>query len=436
MFRRRTSLTFLFVLLTALWGFAAVRPAHAAIVTVTNTNDTGAGSFRNQVAAAIAGDTIAFALPANSTITLTSGEITINKNLIINGASATNLTISGGNTSRILNITAGTIIINDLTLTNANAAGLGGGAIRTTSTGNLTLNRVNLTNSTALDGAGIFMGANSIVTLNRSTVSGNTTTDDGGGINNEGGSLTISHSTISGNSAASGGSNRGGGIVVYQNGTAAITYSTITNNQSGDGGGITIANSAGTGTVAVSASIIFGNRDVNGTATVEDNCSFIAGGTITDNGYNLSAVGTGCAGLITTNAVTTNPSLAALADNGANTNTHAITGASSAANVIPQGTLGCVQNSPNGTGLTDQRGAVRAGQNSAGGNYGGGLLCDIGAFEFNSAVQCSGGACTPTAVTLSQTRTHTNTTAVPLLLITAFCLLWASTTIAIKKINK
>ena len=49
-------------------------------LTVTNTNDSGKGSLRDEVAQAKASDTIAFAsgLQGN-TITLTSGPITINK---------------------------------------------------------------------------------------------------------------------------------------------------------------------------------------------------------------------------------------------------------------------------------------------------------------------------------------------------------------------
>src|SRR5262245_23832539 len=57
-----------------------------ATFTVSNTSDSGAGSLRNAVAAAAAGDTIDFGgLTTPATITLTSGQIEITKNLIILG---------------------------------------------------------------------------------------------------------------------------------------------------------------------------------------------------------------------------------------------------------------------------------------------------------------------------------------------------------------
>jgi fibronectin-binding autotransporter adhesin len=281
-----------------------------------------------------------------------------------------------------------------------------------------------------LDGGGIFIAASATAIVNQSTIANNIASDDGAGINNEGGVLTVTHSTISGNNSGGGSGNRGGGIIVYQNGTVNVSYSTITNNQSGDGGGITIANSAGTGTVNIEATIVWGNRDVNGTATVQDNCSFIAGGTVNDINYNLSATGTGCG--FSNNAVTTNPVLGALASNGGFNQTHAIAVDSSAANVIPQGTLGCAINNPDGTGLMDQRTAARAGQNSAGGDYGGGLLCDIGAFEFNATAECGGGACNPTAVTMNNIATSQTTMPITMAVV-IFLLLGTATAVRLRQ---
>ncbi|MEL7036711.1 MAG: hypothetical protein AAFO04_13980 [Cyanobacteria bacterium J06592_8] len=57
-----------------------------ANITVINTNDSGSGSLRDAIATAMAGDTIVFDNSlANSTISLSSGELVINKNLTING---------------------------------------------------------------------------------------------------------------------------------------------------------------------------------------------------------------------------------------------------------------------------------------------------------------------------------------------------------------
>ncbi|MEZ4642689.1 MAG: hypothetical protein R3E31_08135 [Chloroflexota bacterium] len=70
---------------------------------VSNTNNSGVGSLRWAITNAISGDTIQFnAALSGQTITLTSGEIIINKNLTIDGSAlASPVTISGNNNSRI-----------------------------------------------------------------------------------------------------------------------------------------------------------------------------------------------------------------------------------------------------------------------------------------------------------------------------------------------
>ena len=70
-------------------------PAWRRPPTVTNTNDSGAGSLRAAIAAAANGDTIDFAPALNGqTITLTSGALTITQSLTISGPGAGNLTIT------------------------------------------------------------------------------------------------------------------------------------------------------------------------------------------------------------------------------------------------------------------------------------------------------------------------------------------------------
>jgi hypothetical protein len=114
---RRMTITVLFTLSLllsfALWqpeqhGKANAAALPFATLTVTNTNDSGAGSLRQAIADAASGDTIDFNLSnCPCTITLTSGELVINKNLIITGPGASQLTISGGNTSRVFFINPG-----------------------------------------------------------------------------------------------------------------------------------------------------------------------------------------------------------------------------------------------------------------------------------------------------------------------------------------
>jgi hypothetical protein len=60
--------------------YAVGLPAHAATITVTNTNDSGPGSLRHALANANNLDTINFAV--TGTIALTSGGLQVTKNAI------------------------------------------------------------------------------------------------------------------------------------------------------------------------------------------------------------------------------------------------------------------------------------------------------------------------------------------------------------------
>lgn len=127
----------LLLLLPAGLGFAAI-PAQAATITVTNPNDSGAGSLRQAINDAVSGDTITFALPNPSTITLNT-ELVIAKNLTIQGPGAAALTISGANKTRLFLINPGAngatsgppaanpvVTIANLTLANGQALGTNG----------------------------------------------------------------------------------------------------------------------------------------------------------------------------------------------------------------------------------------------------------------------------------------------------------------------
>ncbi|MFO1493812.1 MAG: Calx-beta domain-containing protein [Lysobacterales bacterium] len=84
---------------------------------VTNGADAGAGSLRQIVADACAGSTITF-LPAVTQVTLSSGEIVLNKNLTIQGSGQR---IDSNNTSRLFRVDAGvSVAMSDLTLARGN----------------------------------------------------------------------------------------------------------------------------------------------------------------------------------------------------------------------------------------------------------------------------------------------------------------------------
>ena len=148
--------------------------AQAAILFVSSTQDVGAGSLRATVGAAVAGDTIAFQIPTSDpgydpstgifTITLTSGEIVMDKDLTIAGPSAANIAVSGNHASRIFDITAGIVAISDLSLINGKAQGADGilprepgmpgigGAVL--NQGTLTITRCTFKGNTARGGGG------------------------------------------------------------------------------------------------------------------------------------------------------------------------------------------------------------------------------------------------------------------------------------------
>src|SRR5438034_4775390 len=103
----------------------------AATITVTNTNDSGAGSLRQAIADANVGDTIDFGV--TGTITLTTGELLVDKSITINGPGSDSLTVDCNLASRGFYVSSGvTATIAGLTITNGNAQGeapISGGGI-------------------------------------------------------------------------------------------------------------------------------------------------------------------------------------------------------------------------------------------------------------------------------------------------------------------
>jgi len=247
---------------------------------VTNLNDSGAGSLRSEIAAAPAGGTVKFANGLSGTITLTSGQLSISKNLTVQGPGASTLAVSGHNASRVFDIgSSATVSITALTIeagfnNDSLPGGSGGGILND---GTLSLANDTITGSYArYDGGGI---ANyGTLTLTDSTVSGNTANYAGGGIANYGnyGTVNATNTTFSGNQASD-----EGGAIFNHSGTVVLLDSTISGNTAtpanfGSGGGIYTSSSAQT---SIGNSILSGNFARFGYDTF--------GNAITDNGNNL-----------------------------------------------------------------------------------------------------------------------------------------------------
>jgi hypothetical protein len=291
--------------------------------TVTNTNDSGAGSLRQAITNADAStgtNVINFSGLFDDglahTISLTGGGLSITDDTTIQGTNPNLLTISEDSASRVFDVTSGaTATINGLTITNS-------------------YNEDNNTSGTSTSSPYIVGGGGisneGVLTLNNSIITGNTVGfnevlgeqqfSEGGGIYNTG-TLTVNHSIISDNSAttytgvdsthgfASGMIVFGYGSGIYNGGNLTLNDSNITGNStaktityidnnpySGENDLLSYNGLGGvynTGNLVVNHSTINGNNEcgianVGGNLTV--NYSTISGNT---GGYSTDSGNTG-----------------------------------------------------------------------------------------------------------------------------------------------
>ena len=365
---------------------------HAATFTVNDLGDAadaipsdGICATAGNVCTLRAAITTANFLGGEHVINVPAGTIVLASNLsliasiTINGAGTSSTVVSGNGVAQVFvfSLNGLNVAMNDLTI--ANGVASSGAGVFVTSSSTLSLLRVLVTNNNASLGIKQGGGLHVLGTLNLtdSTVSNNSAANAGGGIRiTSGGTANIANSTIVGNSALTPGASGGG---IESQGVLVIVNSTVSGNNISNGGGSGIAVDSG------SADISFTTIAANSGGNSNPQLSRTSPATLTMRGNIVAnpTQGINCAGLAAgisagnnldsgntcsfsaagdlTNSI---PLLAALANNGGPTQTHALQAGSPAINAGP--TTGTIP-------ATDQRGAgfarVLNGQ------------ADIGAFE-------------------------------------------------------
>jgi hypothetical protein len=328
--------------------------AARATLTVTNTNDGGAGSLRQAIADASSGDTIDFNLPnCPCTIPILSTGFQIQKSLTIAGPGADQLIIDGGNITDVNRrlmfeiFPDHTVIFDRMTITGARGTSSGG--IR--NGGDFTL-RNSIVSDNASGAYGGIFNYHTLRVIN-SAIFGNSSFSNGGITSY--GTATVINSTISNNT------NSEGGAGIFSSGSLNVVNSTITNNHSGTnivsrGSGITIV----FGEATLNNTIVAGNfrlhdglpDDIRGPITTT-NHSLVGSADYSGNimhGVNGNIVGNNGVGTIDIDTVLNT----ALMDNGGATPTHALRPASPAINAGNNSLAGDTSGNPL---TTDQRGA-------------------------------------------------------------------------------
>ena len=337
---------------------ALLGPPALAQTSVDTTADGNDGecaldcTLREAVAVTSSGGTVA--IPPG-TYSLALGEISIAKDLTLEGSGPRNTVVDGNGLGRVFNVGAGVVILSDLSIVNGSSFAGGGVVINAAE---LTIERCTLSSNTAVGlsfGGGILNSGS--LTLIDSTLHENEGGFGAGGLSNGGGgTASLQNSTVSANTTPNG----GGGI--ENSGDLTLNNCTLTSNTASVGGGI---RSTG-GTVSIANSIVAGNQ-ASGSGP---DCS----GTLDSDGHNLILDISSCSviGDTTGNVIGADPLLGFLQDNGGPTDTHSLLATSPAADAgnpaLPgSGGTACL--------AADQRGVSRPV----------GAQCDVGAFEDDDA---------------------------------------------------
>ena len=208
---------------------------------VTNTANEGPGSLRSALLGASDGDTITFHPSLMGDTIHLSTELQICSDITIAGLGASNLFISGSNTTRIMRVMFNSHLnLSDLTLMHGSCpTGEDGGAMRIE--GSMLMTHCQVRNNYADDDGGAISvsGVSASAVLDSCIISQNACGDDGGAFRIWEGSLTVKHSTVTNNYSPS----YGGSI--SSNGSITVIGSTFSHNvANGEGGAIRLFSTA------------------------------------------------------------------------------------------------------------------------------------------------------------------------------------------------
>ena len=273
-----------------------------------NGIDVGGVSLRDALTTIDPDGTIIFADSlASGTITLSNGELIIDRAVTLDGGS-NNITIDAVGQSRVLNVNDGeesiiTVFISGLTVSGGNVSGVEqGGGIANSENLSLTNSTVS-GNSSESYGGGIVNATSSTLNLTDSTITGNSAGISGGGVYNATSStLSLTDIIVTSNYA----SLFGGGILNATSSTSNLTDSTITGNSAViSGGGIvnigssilnlgnsTISGNSATGAYGFGGGIFNGNSTLTlNNSTISGNSASVSGGGIVNTGSSILNLG-------------------------------------------------------------------------------------------------------------------------------------------------
>jgi predicted outer membrane repeat protein len=277
--------------LTLGFGLSLSPTTYAANFTVSNLNDSGAGSLRDaitQANAAPGADTITFTV--TGTIPLLT-EIDIADDVTITGPGAASLTISPTGFDRVFYIDDNnpTVTISGVTIQRTTGTSTDNGGAIFNYAGTLTIqNSVISGNATTGRGGAIFNYGGTVNIVNTS-MTGNDSVTRGGAIYNYHGDLNVTNSTLSGNTA-----NSGGAIYLYR-GNVSIVSSTLSGNQTHAGTGSGGALYARNGYLSVQNSTFSGNTAAYDGGGISSAYALV---TISNSTFTGNAATTGVGGAV------------------------------------------------------------------------------------------------------------------------------------------